>query len=263
MTKNTQDFYNDLGARESGGNYKAINRWGYVGKYQMGEAALVDTGYYNKKSKNYNNDWSGQFTGKDGIYSLNDFLKNKQAQENAQYEFKKTQWKQLKNLGADKYIGKKINGNKITASGILAAAHLKGPGNVISYLKSNGINNSKDGFGTSVEDYIEHFSGYDISDITENKNNNFIRPIIDFDDFTNEQKTNYNKIVKPLQTYLYSVEQIKNMSNNDFNKNWNSIMNQMKKTGIPHEKELKKKQYHDSPNSHWVTIDGNHVLIED
>ena len=92
MTKNFQQFLNDLGARESGGNYKAFNKYGYVGKYQMGEAALVDAGFYTKASKRYNNDWSGTFTGKDGVYSIQDFLNNTQAQENAQIIFKKKQW---------------------------------------------------------------------------------------------------------------------------------------------------------------------------
>jgi len=39
------DFLNRLGARESGGkdgNYQAVNKDGYLGKYQMGEAALID-----------------------------------------------------------------------------------------------------------------------------------------------------------------------------------------------------------------------------
>ena len=88
MTKTLNDFYNDLGARESGGNYSSVNKYGYVGKYQMGEAAMIDAGYYKKPSGKYNNDWSGQFTGKDGVYSVQDFLKNKQAQENAQKPLK-------------------------------------------------------------------------------------------------------------------------------------------------------------------------------
>jgi|GEM_PF-1926461 len=166
MTKTLKEFYDDLGARESGGNYHSINKYGYVGKYQMGESAMIDAGYYKKSSGNYNNDWSGQFTGKDGIYSLKDFLQNKQAQENAQKAFKKAQWNQLKSVGADKYIGKEINGVKITQSGLLAAAHLKGPGAVSAYLRSNGQNNPKDRFGTSVENYMKKFGGYNISDIT-------------------------------------------------------------------------------------------------
>ena len=87
--KTLQQFLNDLGIRESGGNYRAFNRYGYAGKYQMGETALVDAGYYRKISRKYNNDWSGDFLGKDGVYSIQDFLMNPRAQENAQIIFKK------------------------------------------------------------------------------------------------------------------------------------------------------------------------------
>jgi len=161
--KTLEDFLNDLGARESGGNYKAFNRYGYAGKYQMGEAALVDAGYYKKVSKVYNNDWRGTFTGKDGIYSIQGFLNNPKAQENAQIIFKKRQWGYLKALGADKYDGKIINGYKITKSGMLAGAHLKGAGAVAEYLKSGGKTNPKDAFGTSVESYMKRFAGYDVT----------------------------------------------------------------------------------------------------
>ena len=136
--KTLQEFLNDLGARESGGDYKAFNRYGYAGKYQMGEMALIDCGYYKKPSKKYNNDWSGIFIGKDGVNSIQDFLNNPTAQENAQLIFKKKQWNYLKAVGADKYLGQNINGYIITASGLLAGAHIKGVGSVLDYLKSGG-----------------------------------------------------------------------------------------------------------------------------
>ena len=163
--KTLENFLNDLGTRESGGNYKALNKYGYAGKYQMGEAALIDAGYYKKSTKIYNNDWSGTFTGKDNVHSITDFLNNPAAQENAQIIFKKRQWKYLKAVGADKYIGRIINGYTITPSGLLAGAHLKGAGAVKEYLISDGKHNPKDAFGTSVECYIKKFAGYDISSI--------------------------------------------------------------------------------------------------
>lgn len=162
--KTLQDFLNDLGARESGGNYRAFNKYGYAGKYQMGEMALIDSGYYRKKGS-FNNDWKGEFTGKDGINSIQDFLNSPTAQENAQIVFKKKQWGYLKSVGADKFVGRIIQGFKITQSGLLAGAHLKGAGSVINYLKSNGMNNPKDAFGTSVESYMKKFAGYDVSAI--------------------------------------------------------------------------------------------------
>ena len=163
--KTLKDFLNDLGARESGGNYKALNKYGYAGKYQMGEAAMVDAGYYIKPMRNYNNDWMGKFTGKDGVNSLQDFLNNPRAQENAQIVFKKKQWGYLKAVGADKYCGQIINGYRITPSGLLAGAHLKGAGSVITYLKSGGKRIEKDAFGTSVESYMKKFADYDVSQI--------------------------------------------------------------------------------------------------
>lgn len=163
--KTMQDFLTDLGARESGGRYNIINRYGYAGKYQMGEMALVDAGYYRKSNGKYNNDWTGIFTGKDGVKSISDFLNNPQAQENAQIIYKKKQWGYLKAVGADKYVGKVINGYTITQSGLLAGAHLKGAGSVIKYLKSNGKIAEKDAFGTSVETYLKKFAGYDVQKI--------------------------------------------------------------------------------------------------
>ena len=38
-------FLDDLAILESGGNYKAFNKYGYAGKYQMGEMAMIDAGY--------------------------------------------------------------------------------------------------------------------------------------------------------------------------------------------------------------------------
>lgn len=164
--KTLEQFLNDLGYRESGGNYKAFNKYGYAGKYQMGEAALVDSGYYRKISRVYNNDWKGNFLGKDNVYSIHDFLNNPKAQENAQLIFKKKQWSYLKAVGADKYLGLIINGYIITPSGLLAGGHLKGAGSVIQYLASGGKNIPKDGFGTSIENYMKYFSNYDVSQIT-------------------------------------------------------------------------------------------------
>ena len=164
--KTFKDFLNDLGARESGGNYRAFNKYGYAGKYQMGEAALIDAGYYKKPSGKYNNDWKGTFTGQDGVNSIQDFLNNPTAQENAQIIFKKRQWGYLKAVGANNYIGKTINGYTITPSGLLAGAHLKGAGSVSTYLKSNGQKIEKDAFGTSVESYMKKFAGYDVKEIT-------------------------------------------------------------------------------------------------
>ena len=61
------------------------------------------------------------------------------------------------------FVGSNINNTIITESGIIAAAHLAGPGNVKKYLRSGGKYNTKDAFGTSISKYMEYFKGYDLS----------------------------------------------------------------------------------------------------
>lgn len=60
------------------------------------------------------------------------------------------------------YVGKTINGVKITKSGLLAGAHLGGAGGVITFLLSDGRVNYGDMNGTSIGDYIREFQGYNI-----------------------------------------------------------------------------------------------------
>ena len=51
MTNNLERYYNAIGQREFGNNYKSVNSVGYIGKYQMGEPAVIDAGYYKKPSR--------------------------------------------------------------------------------------------------------------------------------------------------------------------------------------------------------------------
>ena len=278
MKKNLEAFYSDLGARESGGNYNIINKWGYVGKYQMGEAALVDAGYYKKNNKIYNNDWSGTFTGKDGVYSLNDFRTNKQAQENAQKIYKTKQWGYLKASGADKYLGQKINNIPITQSGLLAAAHLKGTASVMKYLKSGGKENPKDGLGTGVEEYLKRFSGYDVSSITglnsdsverfEGSNSNLSQKSSS-EQATVVLKGGVNIQVDKNGTRFFTPEEIGEMSPQEFKKNLPIIEAQLEEKYLKKKLDSETRPKHKSSRSpneqgHWITTkQGNKVFIED
>ena len=67
------------------------------------------------------------------------------------------------------YVGKRIKGILITESGILAAAHLAGPKSVKAFLGSNGTKVFKDGFGTSIVEYMVKFRSFDVSDVPENR----------------------------------------------------------------------------------------------
>lgn len=168
-TGNHEAFLNHLGERESSNNYSKINPYGYLGKYQMGEMALVDAGYINPK-KHYDNTWRSvsftKYAESKGITSPQKFLKSKSAQEDAQIRYKKAQWRALKNKKATKYLGKSVKGIKITEGALLGGAHLKGPDNVMLFLESGGKIDPRDKNGTPVSEYMELFCGYNVKAIT-------------------------------------------------------------------------------------------------
>lgn len=139
-------FKQALAAKESAGLYDLVNAYGYMGKYQFGRSALRAI----------------------GIYDFNDFLKNPVLQEEAIHALLSiNKWELRREI--KKYSGRVINGIEITESGLLAAAHLAGASSVKTYLRSNGKNGFKDGFGTSLRSYIKRFNGYDTSNIKANR----------------------------------------------------------------------------------------------
>ena len=115
IIRNHNQFLEDLGMRESSGNYKAVNQFGYLGKYQFGRKTLNALGYENVSNR--------------------EFLANGSIQEEAMYALLNHNKKILRRQ-INKYHGKTINGIFITESGILAAAHLAGPGNVRKFFRN-------------------------------------------------------------------------------------------------------------------------------
>ena len=139
-------FKEDLGFKESRGNYFSVNDFGYLGKYQFGKETLKLI----------------------GIYTPNQFLYNPELQERAFLaNAERNKWILRKDI--KRFVGMQINGIEITESGILAAAHLAGPGSVKKYLRSYGRNGFSDAYGTSLSYYLKRFSGYDTSEIIPNK----------------------------------------------------------------------------------------------
>jgi hypothetical protein len=133
-------FKEALGFKESGGNYFTVNTYGYLGKYQFGAETLKMI----------------------GIYKPNQFLYNPGLQEKAFLaNAERNKWILRKDI--KRFVGKRMSGVPITESGILAAAHLAGPGSVKKFLRSYGKNNFEDAFGTSIRNYMKKFSGYDTS----------------------------------------------------------------------------------------------------
>jgi hypothetical protein len=171
VSKTFEDFLAALAQKESSGRYGIENYSGYLGKYQMGEHALIDAGYYlrdgtdarrNADGKYVDNDWIGHWTGRKGVKSKGEFLSDPDAQEDAIRRHVANLWKQIRALRLDSYEGATINGIVITKSGMICGAHLKGVGGLKTYLKSAGRNIPTDGNNTSIEFYVSTFGGYDI-----------------------------------------------------------------------------------------------------
>lgn len=131
-------FLNDIGFRESGNRYAVVNQFGYMGKYQFGKSTLRTL-----KIK----------VTRDAFLNSPD-LQEYAMEQNLIYNKKKL----LKYIKL--YEGETVHGILITESGILAAAHLAGPGSVRKFFRRGS--EFKDGFGTSMTSYLKEFSGYDL-----------------------------------------------------------------------------------------------------
>jgi Ca2+-binding RTX toxin-like protein len=166
MSNTYEDFLDYLAERESGAyenQYEAVNG-SYLGKYQMGEAALVAAGYVNEDGDTEDNDYSGGWTGKSNVYSSQDFLDDPLAQEEAVRKYHQDMYDQILYFHLDSYFGQTIGGILITPTGVLAAAHLKGIGNtahpgIKQFLESGGTIDGADDNGTHVSDYLENLAG--------------------------------------------------------------------------------------------------------
>ena len=147
LGKSYVGFKEALAFKESRGYYKTINEYGYLGKYQFGKGTLKLV----------------------GIYDSIGFLNSPALQEAAFYaNASRNKWILQRDI--KRFVGKTINGVEITESGILAAAHLAGPGSVKKYLRSWGAQAFSDAFGTTIKTYMKRFGGYDTSFVKTVKN---------------------------------------------------------------------------------------------
>lgn len=136
--KTHSKFLDAIGEKESTNDYTVTNKFGYLGKYQFHIKTLKSIGIKTTKSE---------------------FLSNPDLQEEAMDRLLKANLKTLQDY-IEEYDGTVLHGVLITESGVLAAAHLAGAGNVRKFFKTG--KNFKDGFGTSMTDYMKKFSGYQL-----------------------------------------------------------------------------------------------------
>ncbi|PHQ62286.1 MAG: hypothetical protein COC08_01575 [Maribacter sp.] len=140
-------FKEALAFKESQGNYFLTNTLGYLGKYQFGIGTLQLM----------------------GVYNATHFLGNPVLQERAFHtNVARNKWILRKDIL--RFVGKRMGGVEVTESGILAAAHLAGAGNVKKYLRSYGQRDVKDEYGTNIAKYMKKFSGYDVSIVLPERN---------------------------------------------------------------------------------------------
>lgn len=165
--------------KENPNQYQVENTLGFIGKYQFGEPLLIDLGYYKASvyygrgaDKNY---WRATWTGKKGIDSKSKFLSSSDVQEFAIREAFALNWSRINDRlrGQGKSIEDYLGQNKtfddggvsktitINISGIVAAAHLRGPYGVANLLLKDRV--SHDEFSTSILRYMNEYGGYDIT----------------------------------------------------------------------------------------------------
>jgi hypothetical protein len=145
--KELQRFLYDLSISESGNDYTKWNNFGYIGKYQFGYSARKMTGFEH--------------------ITFRDFIRNPEIWDPADQETALLNYIKQNQYNLQEIIDKiesgnlviKIKGKPITKSGILAGAHIAGYAGVKRYVRNKS--NPKDVFGTSLEDYMYNFSGYD------------------------------------------------------------------------------------------------------
>lgn len=132
-------FLHKLGNFESGNDYKKVNRYGYMGRYQFGNQALEQVDIDVPKKV---------------------FLNSPALQEEAMLRLMKYNDNTLDKL-ITKYDGKTLHGVEVTRSGVIAAAHLGGATNVKKWFRTGKV--FADANGTSIVKYMKIFSGYSLS----------------------------------------------------------------------------------------------------
>lgn len=150
-----REFAYLLGQRESNNDYEAKNSFGYIGAYQFGMARLCDLGLTERIKEGMSNDC---FKWKEGM-SEEMFLNSPEVQDQLFFRHC-TDLAGTINKEFGNEIGKQKYGVLITLSGLIAGAHLLGLGGVRNFINKGEV--GKDGYNTSIKDYIQSFAGFDL-----------------------------------------------------------------------------------------------------
>lgn len=137
-----RDFMKTMSKIESNHTHDIVNQFGMMGKYQFSQKTIKSLGYN---------------------VSQDEFLHNPDLQDEVMLTLMKKNKRALRNL-IKKYHGQVVNDVLVTEAGILAGAHLVGPGGVLSFFYPEKYDfKTVDGNGVSVVYYMNKFKNYDVS----------------------------------------------------------------------------------------------------
>jgi hypothetical protein len=139
-----------LGKKESGNDYSIVNSIGFAGRWQFGRLALIDGGYVSGGSGGGAPTAASNWTGKDGISSLQAWLASKTAQDSAMVEYTQSHYRSLINKG-----GLTTSSSLPRVAGLLAAAHLMGVGGAMKMVDGTV---TSDANGTTTTSYYKMLS---------------------------------------------------------------------------------------------------------
>lgn len=140
------DFMSSLVNSESGGNWNALNEFGYGGRLQFGDARLADAARAGIIPQGLT---GAQFSQ----------LSPEQQMAVESWHFEDID-RRAGEMSLDSYIGQNIGGVNITPDAIRAMAHLGGIGGAQRFIESGGQYNPSDAYGTSLSDYGQRHGGF-------------------------------------------------------------------------------------------------------
>ncbi len=147
---------------ESNHRWDIVNKHGYMGKYQIGKIQLLELGYDTVWVEEVVNSIQEveDSTGKISYHlDLAVFTPSKQEEAINKY-FSKMEKIYLKKH-IKRYVGKTIDGIRITKAGILSASML-GHGKVCKFLESDGKDNRTDRNGQSIKFRLKKFENLEL-----------------------------------------------------------------------------------------------------
>ena len=135
------DFKEEMAMSESSNKPDVVNTDGFMGKYQFGDDRLTD----------FQNDTGIEF-------DRTDFLNDESLQDQVFDWHVNDISNYIDSNNLNSFIGKTINGIKITKQGLIAGAHLGGKYGMRQFLETGGEYNPSDKNGTKISDYIIKFN---------------------------------------------------------------------------------------------------------